>query len=474
MSAVTIFIKNTVYQSANDFLLRVIAAVSGIIIIRLLTKGDYGLLALIMAIVAFANLISHLGYPTMLIKSLSQFYSDEPAKASSYCRFIFKIYAFITLAFSIALYFLAPLLSRAYGVSHAADTMRFSVFLFMMMSLFTFFNWTFVGINQLKPFVLKICLPKEILTLVIVIGLLYAGWGVAGVVAAHTIGASVGVILAMAMVSEKLRGRGEIDRRWIVRGAMEMTPASLAYASTAYMDILIIGLLLTTQSVASYRACLAIVMIAVGFFPIGTFILPTFNQLARERAAVLLGEIVRMTAIIAIPAMVLVGSFSREIIAILLGSKYAESSSILALFAFVMLGHFLSSVFDQTLAYLGRFKQVSKIWVLMAVVYAALLVLFIDAVGIAGAVIASIAFRYALSFLMGFDISRHGMPIGFKGVAEILLIGCTLLANLFLIGQGCLAARAAVFAATLAIYLVLLKARRVFAGFEMLGEVWRR
>ena len=76
MNPITLFLKNTAYQSFNQLFLRIVSAAYGIIIIRFLSKEDYGLWAIIMAIVGFTNLVSNLGLPTMIIKTISQFYKN--------------------------------------------------------------------------------------------------------------------------------------------------------------------------------------------------------------------------------------------------------------------------------------------------------------------------------------------------------------------------------------------------------------
>ncbi len=471
MSVITQFIRNTAYQSFNDFFLRIIAAVTGIVIIRFLPKDEYGLLALIMAIVGMANLLSNLGYPTMIVKSISQHYAADQAKAASYYRFTLKVYGAITLLFAASLYLLAPVISKAYGIYYAANFIKLSAALFLLLSMFSFYNWTFIGLNQIKTFFLKVCIPKEVLTLILIVVFLYLGVGIPGVIFAQILGAVAAVILAVLVVRSRLKGNAEIDKKWIVHGALEVAPANLAYATTVYMDIIIIGAILGTSLLASYRVCLAAVQIAVGLFPIGAFIMPTFHQMGRDEAKVLLGDILKLTFILALPAMLLIAAFSKEIIIVLFGKKYIDAYVLLSLFSFLLLGQFVESIVLNTMTYLERFKSLSKIWALMALFNAALLIVFTKFVGLTGAVIATIILHYTLAVLMCRDVSRNGMDIKFKPLLEILILGSPLLINIIGIGRLDLGYRTILFVSTCAVYVLLLRVRGVFRDLELLKEV---
>lgn len=472
MNVVTQFIKNIIYQSFNDFFLRIIAAVTGIIVIRWLPKEAYGLLALILAIVGFLNLVSNLGYPTMIIKSISKYYATDVSKAASYYRFIFKIYGLIAVTVAITLFLVAPLIAKAYSLPQATSIIRIASLLFFLMCLYSLNNWTFVGLNQIKPFFLKVGIPKELFTLLMVVVFLYLGYAIKGVIVAQILGLVLALLLAILLVSKRLKGKSaDIDRKWIIRGALELTPSKLAYSSTVYMDVIIIGVILSTPLLASYRACLAIVTIFYGLFPIGTFIMPTFHQLSRERALGLLNDIIKCVIMFALPMMFFLTTFSKEIITLLFGSKYLDSIFLLSLFSFMLMGQFAESVFVGTMNYLGRFRAMSKIWVFVAILNIVLLIILTKLIGLKGAVFATIALHYLLVVLMGYDINRNGMPLKGKAFVEILLIGTPLLINILGLLYLSFWFKLVLFAATIIIYFVILKVRGIFSDLKFLKEV---
>ena len=471
MNPIRLFLKNTAYQSFNQLFLRIISAVYGIIIIRFLSKEDYGLWALIIAIVGFTNLVSHLGLPTMIVKSISQFYKDDLPRAASYYRFNLKVYSLITFTFFLILFFLAPLISKIYNLPQATNLIRLSAPLFVLISFFSFYEWTFTGLNEFKPFSLKICLPREILVFLLVIIFLWKGLGIAGLILAQIIGIAVAVAIAIKLISTRFRGKAAIDKRWVIRSALELVPSNLAYACTAHTDIIIIGALLSTPLLAAYRACLTVIIIPYGLFPIYTFILPTFNLLTKERANVLLNDILRLTVIISLPIMALISSFSKEIIVILFGQKYADSSFLLSIFSLILLGKFLQAISEGVMTYLGRFKAMSKIMVIMMFVYIFLLIVFIKSFGLVGAVMATIALTYSLSLLMSYDSWRNGMTIQLKPLFEIILIASPLLINILCMNISNISFRIFLFIFTIFVYLALLNTRKVFTNIELLGEI---
>lgn len=474
MSVITPYIKNTVYQSLNDIALRAIAAVSGIIIIRFLSKEDYSLLALVMAIAGFANWVSNVGYPTMIIKSISQHYGSDIQKAASYYRFTFKIYGLISLVFSAALFLSAPMITKMYGLYSTTNLMRLAALLAFLMSLFSFYSFVFVGLNQFKSFSLKVCLPKELLTLLVIVVLLYMNLGVGGIITANVLGLGFAVIISAGIVSAWLKGSSDIDRKWIVSGAIEVAPANLAYASTIYMDIIIIGAVLAAPFLASYRACLVIVTMIIGLYPVGTFIVPAFNQLTNDRIPDILNDILKITLILSLPVMVFTATFSGEIVAVLFGQKYADSSQLLSLFSFVMMGCFLESIFVSTMTYLGRFRAMSKIWVIMAAVNIALLVIMTKLFGLTGGVMATIIMHYLLSLFMGLDINRSGITIKLRELGKLLFIGCPLFINLLWMRHLTLFYRISLFVITTVVYLALLQFKKVFSDISLLKEVYTR
>ncbi|MFH0798839.1 MAG: oligosaccharide flippase family protein [Pseudomonadota bacterium] len=471
MNPVTTFIKNIFYSAFNSILLRIIAFVCSVIIIRVLSKTDYGLWALIFAIVGLFNSVSNIGMPLMTIKSISQYHESDNPKAASYYRFNLKLYGLITMFFALVLFLSAPSIATIYDIPYAVDLIRLSAILYILYSLISFYEWTFTGLNQFKAFALKVCLPREVIILISLLFFLWSGLRVSGIIFAQILGVSVALIMALGITLRKLSGKSEIDKGWIIRGALETAPGNIAFAATEYLDVIIISGILTTSLLASYRACLAIVLIFYGFFPIGPFVIPTLNSMTRERGRVFLNDILRLSLIVLLPVVFFLASFAREFIAVLLGQKYADSGALLAMFAFVVPGRILNHIVSYTLVYLERFKRSSMITGSMALFYLFILICLVKLIGLPGAVLSAILLQYISFLWVSYDISRHGMPVQMVPLLKIIFSGGILSLNLFCISQFGIILRIFIFMATAAAYLVLLKSAGIFKGIESLKDM---
>ena len=399
----------------------------------------------------------------MVMKSVSKHYRDDIGKATSYFKFCLKIYSLITLIGAAVLFVASPYLAEMYKQPNAVHLLRFGCLLFVGLSIVGLYETAFVAMNKYRRYLFRVAIPKEIAMLVGASILVYLGYGVLGV-----LGAQIGSVLIALFISVLLARRyfkgssAGIDKRWVVRGALEITPGSWASGIALNIDTLIMAAFVGLPVLAAYKVSFNLLSMAVALFPIATFTLPTFHGQTRQEATLLLNRIIRFTLLFFVPVILLFYSFSGEILLTLFGTKYVLDYWVLSILAFMIVQRILASVFVSVLLYLGKFRMQSTIWVCAAALSAGLMYFLVRSFGLVGALIAVLVTGYGLLLTMGYCVHKSGMRIDFGSVLRILLLTSPLWVNVGNLWIEPFSLRLAIFAISGLLYLGILNAKDVF------------
>ncbi|MFQ5923844.1 MAG: oligosaccharide flippase family protein, partial [Anaerolineales bacterium] len=431
MEAVGNLVRNTAFRSVRSILLRGTSLLYAVLVVRFLSKEQYGLLALTLTVVALANGLTNLGLPVMALKSVSESFGKNIDKAASSFRFILRVYGAITFICGVLLLLASPLIGKIYGRPEMVGLMRLGSLLFILLSFHGFYERVVVAINKYGTYVFKIDLPKEALVLLGAVVLIRLGYQAEGPLMAQIVAYSFAVIILTLLIFKNLKGASvPVDRRGIVRGALEITPQSWASTAVGNTHILILGAFVALPVLASYKVALSVLIIAVELLAFGMFVLPTLAQLSMEEAETIFNKMLRYSLIGITPIMFLFYSFSREILWVLFGSTYAADYPILSVLAFLLLWQILAPVFVHTLVHLNQMRGLSKMWGLTALLNAALMYAFVRAFGLAGAIVVSYLVSYGLLFAMGARIHAAGIKIDWAHLKAVLASTLPLLLTL--------------------------------------------
>jgi len=463
LNAVRQLAKNVISKSLYSIFLRGISIAYSIYVIRTLSKAEYGLLALILTIVGIVNLLTNVGFPTMVMKSISKHYRHDIGKATSYFKFSLRMYSIITLVGAIVLFVFSPYLAQFYKQPNAVYLLRLGCLLFIGLSIFGLYETAFVAMNKYRRYLFQVAIPKEIILLVGGSILVYLGYGPSGVLSAQIGSVFIGLLISVFLAHRYLKGSStSIDKRWIVKGALEITPGSWASGIALNLDILIMGIFVVLPILAAYKVSFNLLDMVVAFFPVAAFTLPTFHNQTHQEATLLLNRIIKFTLLFFTPVIFFFFSFSKEILVTLFGTKYAADYWILSILAFMIVQRILASVFVTALLYLGKFKTQSTIWVCAAALNAALMYFLVRSFGLTGALTTVFIIGYSLLFTMGFCICRSGMKIDLNSILKILILTSPLLSNFANLWIEPFFLRLTIFISSGLLYLLILSVKNVF------------
>ena len=403
-------------------LLRGTSLLYAIFVVRFLSKEEYGLLTLTLTVVALANGLTNLGFPVMALKIVSKYFGRRNDKAASSYRFILRVYGAITIICGLLLLLAAPLAGKIYGLPEIVGPMRLGSLLFVFLSFYGFYERVVVAINKYGTYVFKIDLPREMLVLLGAVVLIRLGYQAEGPLTAQIVAYCFAAVALTVLIFKNLKGASvPVDRRRIIKGALEIAPQSWASTAVGNTHILILGAFVALSSLASYKVVLSVLAIAVELLAFGTFVLPTLSKLSGQEAEAVFNKMLRFTLIGMTPVVFFFFSFSREILWALFGSSYASDFPLLSVLSFLLFWQILAPVFVHTLVYLEQMRTLAKMWVVAALLNAALMFVFVRSYGLAGAIVTTFFVSYGLLFIMTARIHLAGIHID-KAQLRVVLI----------------------------------------------------
>lgn len=429
--AVADLIRNTVYRSVSSIVLRATSLLYAIFVVRLLSREQYGLLALTLTLVGLVNGLTNLGLPVMALKSISRFFGTDNDKAASHFRFILPIYGVVTFISGLLLLLAAPLVGKIYGRPEMVGLIRLGSLLFVPMSILTFYDQVVVAINKYGLYVFKINLPKEVLVLLGAVLLIRMGYQAEGTLVAQIVAYCLAMVALTILIFRNLKGASvPVDRKGIVKGALEITPQSWASTAVGNTHMLILGAFVALPVLASYKVAMSVLTIVVELLAFGMFVLPTLNRISREEAERTFNKMLSFTLLGLAPIIWLIFSFSREILWVLFGDNYAPDYPILSVLSFLLVWQLLAPVFVHTLVYLEQMPTLGKIWGLAALLNAGVMYALVRSYGLSGAIVTVFLASYGLLLAMAVRIHKAGMRIDMAQLRVVMISISPLLLSL--------------------------------------------
>ncbi len=352
------------WTATARFLGQLVAWAITIYVIRILTPGDYGLMAMAVFVNNFLYLVNTLGLEAVLIqkKDLAE---DE-------IRRIFGVVIVMNLSFALLLFFTAPVLADFFGEQSLVDIVRVLALQFVFL--------VFESLPQSKLEREINFKKRSIVDLVtIIIGsmttlfLALQGFGVWSLVYGHLVTVAARMI-GLNIIAPclhwpifSLRGM----RSLFSFGGFVTVDKGLWFCfaeSDKFIGGKLLGKdLLGYYSVANHLASLPINKIA-GL--INSVAFPAFSRLQSEpeRINTYLSKGFKLMSIVAFPVFFGIACTSHELIAIFLGQKWMDAAVPLLVLGLVMPLRLLSTIFPPVLWGMGRPEVSATNYLIAAVV----------------------------------------------------------------------------------------------------------
>lgn len=405
-----------------------------LLLVRVLTKDDYGAFAWALSIVTLVQSVIPLGLDRVDSRFLAK-YDEEGDDRKVVGVLVTEGLVVIGLG---AVVFLGVLLWHGRlspGIAPnetAANLLVLMVLLAPLAALDAMVMNTFATFARARAvFVRRYLLePGLRLTAILVVFLMGAGvYGLTvGYVLASVLGVSIYIVMVVRLLSRlgffaQLHGRITMPVRAMLREGFPLMTSSLVYVVVMALPTFVLGAVGTAADVASLRAVMPIAQLSMAAAGAFWVLFPPMITRLWDR-----GDMpgVRLTywrtalwvALVSYPALVISVSFAEPTTVTLLGRQYAESAPLLAILGFAFWFQAASGFSAIMMATAGRLRYVFFANLAILVLGTALSFLLIPPYGAWGA-----AVGMALSLVLGNILRQLGLVGLPTGVVERWMAG---------------------------------------------------
>jgi len=320
---------------------RIAGMLGGLILIRLLTPEDYGLIAI--ATVApgiFGLLGSFFGVGPALIKHLAECKSKGEFGALrqfAYSGFIFSV-GISSFLMVVSYSFANEFASVVLGKSYMTPLIQVASLSLLTSSLYFFAESVLVGLEAMRTYAILMVI-YESLTKILPILLLVLGWGVwgalFGMMLAGLITGLVGVLASFIIVARTGDNlNSSIDRKtalnkMIVYG-IPLGITDLLYSGLGKFYGFMIAVYCIPSDIGNYNAANR-VFSALSYltYPISTVLFPVFSKIDPKKELDLLTKVyvycIKYSSFLVLPAVVLLMVMAKPLTVVLLGAQYENA-----------------------------------------------------------------------------------------------------------------------------------------------------
>lgn len=338
------------WRSGSQIAGQILSWASTFLVIRLLSPGDYGLVAMTGVVLLLLNMLNGHGLANALIQH------GEASRREQ--RQVFGMLLLLNIALGGVQFAIAPLVAAYYREPLVADLLRVQSLLYLA-TPFSSFGYALLARRMEFHRQAQVNLASSLLGALAAIGGAYAELGVwtlvlapATLFATRAIGLTT-VARAWMLPSFDFRGAGHLARYGgVVAGA------SLLGFAQSQADILIAGRWFDAHAVGVYTTALFLTQIFTNKVvpPINEVAFSAYARMRDDQAAVAQGFLrsVRVLMLIAIPFFLGLAVAAGPVVAIALGPQWREATPLVTLLGLAMPFMTLQALFPPAVDALGR------------------------------------------------------------------------------------------------------------------------
>jgi O-antigen/teichoic acid export membrane protein len=374
----------------------IVKAGAVILLARLLGPAEFGLLILVLSIVAVLGLLSDAGISAATARLLS----EAPERARSTMAVAAgSLLVFLVLAVLLLLFF-ADWLADLLGAPQVAD-LRWIIAVLLTAAIGRKFAVKFFeGLGRVdlaSKVTVAVGWAPWLLGLALVLGISpRATWALAGHAAGSMIILGVlAVVLTSLMRSERTPGPGvtRTTHRQLIGYALPMVATAAGFLVYTQVDVILVQYFLTTADVGVYGTAVRLLdLFHVPAAAVGASVAVFFVKLTRTRpdqAARLFELVTTSILLLYLPVGVFLLLFASELIAFIFGPVYLPAGVVVAIYVPFLLLKALSGTYSLALDYLGFAFRRAVLVTISAVANVALNMVLIPRQGIVGAAVAT-------------------------------------------------------------------------------------
>lgn len=361
---------------------RVLRLVRNMILARLLAPEDFGLMAIVMAVIMLMEALTDVGVAKSVIQNKS-------GATKEYLNIAWWFQSVRGLGLTLLMVLSAPLICRFYEKPELLNLLRIS-----------FLSLLFAGFASPRIFVLEkefkfvtyvflfqgCALFGTLLTIGLAFFIRNAWVLVLGLLGGAVLGCLLSYIVCPFRPSFNF-DRGSLNE--LLQFCRRMIGLSFLTVVALQTDIFFIGKLMPMEEVGMYVMALALAQQPASIFvrTIGRVLLPTFSKKQDDKPYLCrtVLKVIRATIMIGVPVMALAAIFARTILSVVYGSEYGAVALPFGILCFYMLFSLQGAILSNIYLAIGRPHLHRRYVLLLAFLIISLMYPGIKWFGLAGA-----------------------------------------------------------------------------------------
>lgn len=387
--------RNIVYRTAAQVVANISGLFVAIYLARVLKPEMFGVYSLAISIAMIAITIANLGIDGAISRYIAYTKSKGDIKAlRGYFRFFLKLKLILILPVCFCLIILSDPISKIFNSPELRMPVVFASLLVLFTTLSRSLNAFFTGLQKFEYVFLRqsVYEVSRWAFIFLLVGSLLAS----GAILANALGRVVAFLLLLFVLVKSYRhyilGNASKIGREAAIFAGYMSVAQLGAIIYSYIDILMIGVLLSTVDVGYYRAASNLIFVAASMIAMSDIFLPLFTQLEGKDLENAFRRISRYTSVLSLPIAITGYYFASEIISVIYGKEYLSASMPFSILSFALVpmayGYIISILPAKGKVEYNAYIIIASIFFNLVLNYILILKL-----GIAGAAIATLLSR---------------------------------------------------------------------------------
>lgn len=387
-------LQGTKWAAIEKFSLQLIQFVLGIVLARLLTPDDYGIIGMLAVFIAISNVFIDSGFSSALIRKIERTEDDYST--------VFVTNFIISLIFALILVVIAPWVAAFYGMPILCPVLRvqsISLVLYALMAVQTTKLTAEVNFKALA----KANLIAAPLSGLIGIGLAYVGWGVWALVSQNLLSIAFKFICIMLQCRwfPKI-GFSKKSFDELFGFGKNMLGASLLSAVYFNLDSIIIGKFFTSASLGNYTRGTQIARLPVDNINgvLNTVTYPVLAKLQNETERLLQAyrKYIRLTSMCIFFCCLLMVALGKPLILFLLTDKWTDAVIYLQIFSVAIMLDHLSVINLNLIKIKGRSDLILRLEVIKRIISFAILFAAIP-FGVLGICISKVIYSVVATYI---------------------------------------------------------------------------
>jgi len=356
--------------------------VRNMILARMLTPGDFGLMAIVMSVLSVLSSLTDIGVKQSII-------SHPQGNRKEYLNIAWWIQVIRAVGLFIAAFLIAPAICRFYCKPELLNLIRVS---FMVFIFGGFTSPRLFLLDKEFRFVKELCLMKgsSLFSTATSISLAFYMQSVWILVIAQLV--QTGVQCLLSHILCPFKPALKIDRRYlkdVLNFGRGMAGLSFLTIISMQTDVFVMGKLLPSKQVGMYALALSLAHQPMMIFAhtIGRVLFPAFAEKQDDKRAICSAvvKILKSILLFGIPLLVLAALGSKTILSVIYGAQYSVVAFPFALLCFTMLFYVQAIVLSSVNFAVGKPHLHRRYVILLAGLIISLIYPGIKFFGLAGA-----------------------------------------------------------------------------------------